>query len=63
VTSVYFVASIGGSAVGAAIGSVLAQRLGLTAAFWMAGTVMLLVAVTTWTALGTLRLRAEGEAR
>jgi MFS family permease len=63
VTSVYFVASIGGSAIGAAIGSVLAQQLGLTAAFWMAGTLMLLVAVTTWPAIRALRLPTEAETR
>lgn len=51
VSSVYFVASIGGSALGAAIGAVVAQHFTLTTAFWAAGVVMLLVAVIARPAL------------
>ena len=51
VSSVYFVASVGGSAIGAAIGSVVAQYFALTTAFWASGFIMLAVAVTARPAL------------
>jgi MFS family permease len=54
VSSVYFVASIGGSALGAAIGSAIAQHFSLTTAFWAAGVVMLIVAVIARPALRNL---------
>jgi MFS family permease len=55
VTSVYFMASIGGSAVGAVIGAVIAQGFGLTAAFWASGVVMLFVAASAWRTLASLQ--------
>lgn len=55
VTSVYFMASIGGSAVGAGIGAVIAQGFGLTAAFWASGAVMLFVAASAWRTLAGLQ--------
>ncbi|MGW5365986.1 hypothetical protein [Actinopolymorpha pittospori] len=48
-------ASMGGVTIGAASGSLLAQRLGLTAGFWVAGTVMLIIAAHAWRPLGMLR--------
>ena len=48
VNSVYSVASIGGAALGSAIGATLAQTYSLTTGFWAAGTAMLLVAILAW---------------
>ncbi|GAA4428234.1 hypothetical protein GCM10023169_29140 [Georgenia halophila] len=44
VNGVYSTASIGGSALGSALGAVIAQLCGVTAGFWGAGVVMLLIA-------------------
>lgn len=55
VTSVYAMANIGGAAIGAACGAVVAELLGLTAGFWAAGVMMLVVAIGTWRAVAHIR--------
>jgi MFS family permease len=48
VTSVYATASIGGAALGSLVGAGVAERWGLTAGFWIAGTAMFLIGLLTW---------------
>lgn len=55
VTSVYALADIGGAAIGAGAGAIIAELFGLTAGFWVAGVLMLIVAVTSWKAVGAIR--------
>jgi predicted MFS family arabinose efflux permease len=52
VSSVYLLLETGGAAVGSVLGGLLAGAFGLTAPFWIAGAVMLLIALTSWRALG-----------
>jgi MFS family permease len=53
--SVFQLASMGGVTIGAALGAILAQHLGLTAGFWLAGTSMLAIAVLAWRPLAALQ--------
>lgn len=48
VGSVYQLASVGGSALGALLGGVLAQRVGLLAPFWVAGGAVALMTAVAW---------------
>lgn len=57
IMAAYLVLSVGGSAVGAAVGGVLAEYLGLTAPMWFGTVVVLLVAL-----LAVPALRASGVA-
>src|SRR5690625_74624 len=54
VTSIYAMANIGGAAVGAACGAITAELFGLTAGFWAAGAMMLVVAAGTWRAVAAI---------
>ncbi len=57
VASVYLLASTGGSALGALLGGLVAQGLGLTAPFWLAFAAMALVTAVAWRPLATVRPR------
>lgn len=57
VTSVYAMANIGGAAIGAACGALIAELLGLTAGFWAGGAMMLAVAIGTWHAVAAIHPR------
>jgi MFS family permease len=62
VTSVYLLASVGGAAVGAVLGGLVAQRFGLLTPFWIAALAVGLTTVLAWRALGTVRLRDKSVA-
>ncbi|WP_293696852.1 MFS transporter [uncultured Agrococcus sp.] len=55
VTSIYAMANIGGSAVGAAIGATIAELFGLTTGFWVGGALVLIVAVASWRSVRAIR--------
>jgi MFS family permease len=59
VNSVYLLASIGGAAIGSALGGVLAQRFGLAAPFALAFVAMALMTVVAWRPLRHVSLRRE----
>ncbi|MEQ7008529.1 hypothetical protein ABN028_20355 [Actinopolymorpha sp. B17G11] len=46
---------MGGVTVGAALGAIVAQHLGLAAGIWLAGTSMLAIAALAWRPLAALR--------
>jgi predicted MFS family arabinose efflux permease len=48
VTGVYYLFSVGGSAVGALLGGVVAHVFGITAPFWIGGTLVAVLAIVTW---------------
>ncbi|RSM85037.1 MFS transporter [Kibdelosporangium aridum] len=48
VTSVYMLLDLGGAALGSLIGGLIAQALGVTAPFWIAAGVMVLICVAAW---------------
>jgi MFS family permease len=48
VNSVYYLFGVGGSAVGALLGGVLARGLSITAPFWFAGALVALLAAAAW---------------
>lgn len=54
VSSVFFFASTGGAAIGAALGGLLARSYGLTAGFWVAGVAMVLLTALGWRELATV---------
>ncbi len=58
VNSVYFVFSVGGAALGSLAGGLVARAGGLTAPFWTAFALMVLVAVAGWRLLTPERLAA-----
>lgn len=58
VTSVYLLAAVGGAALGALLGSLVAQAFGLTAPFWTAFTLMVLITALAWKPLGHVRVEA-----
>ena len=54
VTSVFFFASTGAAAIGAAAGSLIAWAYGLTASFWIASATMALLTVVAWRQLAAV---------
>jgi predicted MFS family arabinose efflux permease len=48
VNGVYYLFSVGGSAVGALVGGVVAHVFGITAPFWIGAALVALLAVVTW---------------
>lgn len=54
VTSVYAMANIGGAAIGAGIGAIIAERISLTAGFWAGGTLIIMVSIGSWRAVGAI---------
>lgn len=54
VTSVYAMANIGGAAIGAGAGALIAELISLTAGFWIGGTLILVVALGSWRAVGAI---------
>jgi len=59
VNSVYMLASVGGAALGALLGGVLVQQLGLTAPFLVAFVAMVAVTVVAWRPLRHVSVRAK----
>ncbi|MGW7682405.1 MFS transporter [Kribbella sp. NPDC054772] len=57
VNSVYLLASVGGAAVGSALGGVLAQRYGLAAPFAIAFVAMVVMTVAAWRPLQNVAVR------
>jgi MFS family permease len=57
VNSVYLLASVGGAAIGSALGAVLAQRYGLAAPFAVAFVAMVLMTVVAWRPLRHVSVR------
>ena len=57
VNSVYLLASVGGAAIGSALGGVLAQRFGLAAPFAIAFVAMVLMTVVAWRPLRHVAVR------
>jgi MFS family permease len=57
VNSVYLLASVGGAAIGSALGGVLAQHFGLTAPFAIAFAAMVLMTVIAWRPLRHVSVR------
>lgn len=57
VGSVYQLASVGGSVLGALLGGVLADRFGLLTPFWVAGALVAVMTVLAWRRLGDVRAR------
>jgi predicted MFS family arabinose efflux permease len=57
VGSVYSLLDLGGAAVGSLLGGLLAQRLGITAPFWIAAAAMVLIAVAAWHPLRQASIR------
>ncbi|MGW6282125.1 hypothetical protein [Kribbella sp. NPDC055071] len=57
VNSVYLLASVGGAAVGSALGGVLAQRFGLNAPFAIAFAAMVLMTLIAWRPLRHVSVR------
>jgi MFS family permease len=51
VTSVYMLGNVGGAVIGSLIGGVIAQQLGVTAAFWFGFFGSALVLIVIWGAL------------
>lgn len=56
VGSARLLADLGGAAIGTLIGGLIAQVTGLTMPFWLAGAVMVVVAVCAWRPLGPARI-------
>jgi len=54
VTSVYMTASVGGAAIGSALGALIAEYFGLTAGFWIGFITMCGVAALSWRPLAAL---------
>ena len=54
VSSVFFFASTGAAAIGAAAGSLVARIYGLTASFWIASATMTLLTVLAWRQLAAV---------
>lgn len=54
VTSVYLLASVGGAAIGATLGGLLSQTLGLAAPFWIATAAITALTTLTWRQLGRI---------
>lgn len=54
VTSVFFFASTGAAAIGAAAGSLIARAYGLTASFWIASPTVVVLAVFAWRPLAAV---------
>lgn len=52
---IYAMANIGGAAIGASIGAIVAEVVSLTAGFWAAGLMMVAVALGTWRAVAAIR--------
>ncbi len=52
VNSVYLLASVGGAAIGALLGSLVAEGFGLTAPFWAAFVLMIVVTAAAWRPIG-----------
>jgi len=59
VSSVFFFASTGSAAIGAAAGSLIAQAYGLTAGFWIAAGTIAVLAILTWKPLATVEADAS----
>jgi MFS family permease len=59
VNSVYMLASVGGAAIGALLGGLLAQRFGLTAPFAVAFVAMVAVTAVAWRPLRQVSVRAK----
>jgi MFS family permease len=57
VGSVYSLLDLGGAAVGSLLGGLLAQRLGITAPFWIAAAAMVLIALAAWHPLRQASIR------
>jgi predicted MFS family arabinose efflux permease len=57
VNSVYLLASVGGAAIGAGLGGLLAQRYGLAAPFAIAFVGMVLMTVVAWRPLRYVSVR------
>ncbi|MEV0792921.1 MFS transporter [Kribbella sp. NPDC050459] len=57
VNSVYLLASVGGAAVGSALGGVLAQRFGLAAPFALAFVAMVVMTAVVWRPLRNVAVR------
>jgi MFS family permease len=57
VNSVYLLASVGGAAIGSALGGVLAQRFGLAAPFAIAFVAMVLMTAVAWRPLRHVSVR------
>jgi MFS family permease len=57
VNSVYLLASVGGAAIGSALGGVLAQRFGLAAPFAIAFGAMVVMTVAAWRPLRNVSVR------
>lgn len=55
VSGIHRFVSLGIVPLGAALGALVAQRLGLTAGFWIAGSAMLVTALLAWRPLTALR--------
>ncbi|TDU89624.1 MFS-type transporter involved in bile tolerance (Atg22 family) [Kribbella voronezhensis] len=61
VNSVYLLASVGGAALGALLGAVLAQRFGLVAPFLVAFVAMVAVTAVAWRPLRQVSVRSEAK--
>ena len=59
VNSVYLLASVGGAAIGSALGGVLAQQFGLAAPFAIAFVAMVLMTTVAWRPLRHVSVRAD----
>ncbi|WP_206685790.1 MFS transporter [Kribbella qitaiheensis] len=59
VNSVYLLASVGGAALGALMGAVLAQRFGLVAPFLVAFVAMVVMTAVAWRPLRHVSVRAD----
>ncbi len=60
VNSVYLLASVGGAAIGALLGSLVAQGFGLTAPFWAAFVLMIVVTAAAWRPFGHVVVERSG---
>lgn len=60
VNSVYMLASVGGAAIGSALGGVLAQQYGLAAPFAIAFVAMVVMTAVAWRPLRNVSVRRVG---